>query len=155
VGKTIGDTRRSRVNQKVEDEAARAGAAARTTCDLSTLHGTYLFVDHGVDVTGNKKVPFAGAGYEYFDGNGTIKGILTSNFDGAITPRQSFEGRYTVNPDCTGRSTYPATPETPEYKYDLYIHPEGDMLTWVQIKPEGSEVVSAVEQRVTLKRIGG
>jgi hypothetical protein len=123
----------------------------RRTCDLSTLHGTYLFRDQGVYETGNT---FAGAGYEYFDGNGTIKGILTSNFDGATTS-ESYEGRYTVNPDCTGRSTYPATPEPPEYKYDLYIHPEGDMLTWVQIKPEGSEVVSAVEQRVTLKRIGG
>jgi hypothetical protein len=77
VGKTIGDTRRTKVTRNLKDEeAARAGAAARTTCDLSTLRGTYLFVDHGVDVTGNKKVPFAGAGYEYFDGNGTIKRLV-------------------------------------------------------------------------------
>jgi hypothetical protein len=41
VGKTIGDTRRTRMNRNVEDEAA-AGAAARETCNERTLHGTYL-----------------------------------------------------------------------------------------------------------------
>jgi len=139
------------VNQNVEDEAAAgaaAGAEARVTCDVSTLRGTYVYRDHGV--YSNTGEQFAGAGREYFDGNGTVRGKLTSNVDGAIS-RESFQGTYEVNPDCTGRSTYPGNPE---YKYDLYIHPEGDMLMWVQVKPEGSEVVSAVEQRVTLKRVG-
>jgi hypothetical protein len=155
VGKTIGDTRRTKVTRNVGDEAA-AGAAARVTCDVSTLRGTYLFADQGVDVSGIRRVPIAGAGYEYFDGTGNIEGILTSNIGGTITSRDSYDdAKYTVNPDCTGRSTYPATRTTPEYQYDLYIHPEGDMFTWVQIKPRGSEVVSAVEQRVTLKRLGG
>ena len=141
------------MNQNVEDEAAAGAAAgaaaeARVTCDVSTLRGTYVYRDHGVYSNTGKQ--FAGAGREYFDGNGTVRGKLTSNADGAIT-RDSFQGTYKVNPDCTGRSTYPGNPE---YKYDLYIHPEGDMLTWVQVKPEGSEVLSAVEQRVTLKRVG-
>jgi hypothetical protein len=57
VGKTIGDTRRTRVNRNVEDGAA-AGAAARATCDVGTLRGTYLFANHGVDATTGK--PFAG-----------------------------------------------------------------------------------------------
>ena len=146
------------MNQNAEDEAAAgaaasAGAAARATCDVSTLRGTYLFADQGVNVTGFRRVPIAGAGYDYFDGNGKIEGILTSNINATITSRDSYSGSYTVNPDCTGRSTFPATRATPEYQYDLYIHPEGDMFTWVQVKPERSEVVSAVEQRVTLKRI--
>jgi hypothetical protein len=148
VGKTIVDTRRTRVNRDVEDEAA-GGAAARATCDVGTLRGTYLFADHGVDSTTGK--PFAGAGYEYFDGNGNIEGVFSSNFDGVITKRESFEGTYEVNADCTGRSTYPGDVE---YKYDLFIDPGGDKLTWVQIKPRRSEVVSAVEQRVTLQRVG-
>ena len=135
------------MTQNVEDEAA-AGAEARVTCDVSSLRGTYVYRDHGIDSNTGKQ--FAGAGREYFDGNGTVRGKLTSNAGGAIT-RDSFQGTYEVNPDCTGRSTYSGNPE---YKYDLYIHPEGDMLTWVQVKPEGSEVVSAVEQRVTLKRVG-
>jgi hypothetical protein len=101
-----GDTRRTRVNRNVEDEAA-AGAAARATCDVGTLRGTYLFADHGVDATTGK--PYAGAGYEYFDG--------------VITKRESSKGTYKVNADCTGRSTYPGDVE---YKYDLFIDPGGD-----------------------------
>jgi hypothetical protein len=150
VGKTIGDTRRTRVDPNIDDEAA-ARAAARVTCDEGTLRGTYVYRDHGVYSNTGKQ--FAGAGREYFDGNGTVRGKLTFNDDGAVG-RDSFRGTYEVNPDCTGHSTYPGDPGDPDYEYDLYIHPEGDMLTWVQVKPEGSEVVSAVEDRVTLKRVG-
>jgi hypothetical protein len=148
LGETIGDTRRTRVNRNVEDEAA-AGAAARATCDVGTLRGTYLFADHGVESATGK--PFAGAGYELFDGNGNIESLVSSNFDGMITKRESSKGTYVVNADCTGRSTYPGDVE---YKYDLYIDPGGDMFTWVQIKPRRSEVVSGVEQRVTRQRVG-
>jgi hypothetical protein len=151
VGKTIGDTRRTRVDPTIDDEAAaRAGAAARATCSEATLHGTYLFADHGVDSATGKH--FAGAGYEYFDGNGNIvESLVSSNFDGMITKRASFKGTYEVNADCTGRSTYPGDVE---YKYDLYIDPGGDWFTWVQIKPRRSEVVSGVERRVTRQRVG-
>ena len=38
------------MNRNVEDEAA-AGAAARATCGVGTLHGTYLLAYDGV-VTG-------------------------------------------------------------------------------------------------------
>ena len=52
MGKTIGDTRRTRVDPNIEDEAAaRAGAAARATCDVRTVHGTYLGANDGT-VTG-------------------------------------------------------------------------------------------------------
>ena len=142
------------MSQNVEDEAtagaaARAGTAARTTCDVGTLRGTYVWADNGVYATTGK--PFAGAGYEYFDGNGNIHGVFSSNFDGEVTRKEKFSGTYTVNADCTGRSTYLGDVE---YKYDLFIDPGGDMFTWVQTKPRRSEVVSAVEQRVTLQRVG-
>jgi len=45
----------------------------------ATLHGTYLFADHGVDTTGKT---FAGVGYEVFDGNGNIEGGFSANFNG-------------------------------------------------------------------------
>ena len=107
-----------------------------------------MWADNGVDAnTGN---PFAGAGHEYYDGNGNIQGVSTANSDGAITSGSSFTGTYEVNADCTGKSTFPGTPE---FKYDLFINPEGDMFTWVQTQPRRG-VVSAVEQRVTLKRVG-
>jgi hypothetical protein len=137
------------VNRNVEDEAA-AGAAARATCSEATLRGTYLFADHGVDSATGKH--FARAGYEYFDGNGNIvERLLSSNFDGMITNRASFRGTYEVNADCTGRSTYARDVEC---KYDLFIDPDGDWFTWVQIKPRSCEVVSGVERRVTRKRVG-
>ena len=121
----------------------------RRTCDLSTLHGTYLFRDQGVDETGNT---FVGAGYEYFDGNGNIYGVFSHHDHGASSAHYlPYNATYTVNADCTGRSTFPGDVE---YKYDLFIDPGGDMFTRVQTKPRRSEVVSAVEKRVTLQRVG-
>jgi hypothetical protein len=141
----LGETRRTRVNQNVEDAAAPA-AAAKTTCDVGTLRGTYVWADNGVDAITEQ--PFAGAGHEYYDGNGHIEGVSTANSDGTITSGSSFTGTYVVNADCTGRTTYPGG-----FEYDLFIHPEGEMFAWVQIRPHRG-VVSAVEQRVTLKRVG-
>src|SRR5215212_489195 len=63
VGKAIGDTRRTRVNRNVEDEAP-AGAAARPSCSQTTLRGTYLVAFDGVDISGNAQVPFAAAELE-------------------------------------------------------------------------------------------
>jgi hypothetical protein len=134
VGKTIGDTRRTRVE--------------RQTCDLGTLHGTYLFRDQGVDETGNT---FAGAGYEYFDGNGNIYGVFSHHDHGASSAHYlPYNATYTVNADCTGRSIYPVF----DSEYDLFIDPHGHRFTWVLTEPAESEGVSGVEERVTRQRIG-
>jgi hypothetical protein len=147
VGKTIGDTRRSRVNQNVGDEAA-AGAPARARCVLDTLRGTYLFYDQGVDETGNT---FAGAGYEYFDGNGNIYGVFSHHDHGASsTHYQPYTATYTVNADCTGHSIYPDF----DSECDLFIDPDGHRFAWVLTEPAESEGVSGVEERVTRQRIG-
>jgi hypothetical protein len=136
------------MNRNTEDEAS-AGAAARATCSDDTLRGTYLYADHGVDATRGQ--PFAGAGYEYFDGNGNIEGVGSNNSDGVVTRRVFFQGTYEVNADCTGTSTYTFEGETSHY--DLFIDPDGSRFTWIQTNPtEG--VVSAVEQRVTRRRVG-
>ena len=91
------------MNQNVEDEAA-AAPPARATCDLGTLRGTYQFVDQGVDSEGDS---FAGAGYEYFDGNGNIYGVL-SHRDFRERPARwlTYTATYTVEANCTGHSTY-------------------------------------------------
>ena len=75
MGKSIGDTRRTRVNPNVEDEAA-AGAAARARCDVGTLHGTYLLAYDGVVTGGADKGPFDVAKYDWYDGNGNIEGVF-------------------------------------------------------------------------------
>src|SRR5215208_1297057 len=74
VGKAIGDPRRTRVDPTIEDEAAaRAGAAARATCDVGTLHGTYLGANDGTVTGGADKGPFAAAEFQWFDGNGNTE----------------------------------------------------------------------------------
>ena len=135
------------MNRNVEGEAA-AGAAARPRCSQTTLRGTYLFADHGVDTTGTT---FAGAGYEVFDGNGNIEGVFSANSNGEITRNETLSGTYTVNADCTGTSTYPG--DGFEYKYDLFITPDGSMFTFAQTSPRDM-VASGVEQRVTRQRVG-
>src|SRR5688500_16397318 len=70
--------------------------AAKAKCSEATLHGTYLFAYDGVDVTGNKQVPFAAAGYDVFDGNGHAKSVFSVNYNGEITRKDSFSGKYTV-----------------------------------------------------------
>jgi hypothetical protein len=150
VGKTISDTRRTRVNVNAEDEAA--GAAARERCSEDTLHGTYLTAYDGVGTAEPEMGPFAAAELEWYDGEGNIRGIGSSNLNGEVTsPPEQFSGTYTVNADCTGTSTYPG--DGFEYKYDLFIAPDGSMFTFVQTSPTGS-VASGVERRVTRKRVG-
>ena len=139
------------MNRNVEDEAT-AGVAARERCREATLHGTYLLAYDGVDISGSAQVPFATAAYEFFDGNGNRESVYSSNFNGTITRKDRIDTTYTVNADCTGTSTYLF--DGVEYNYDLFIAPDGSMFTWVQTNPPES-VVSAVERRVTRKRIGG
>src|SRR5215213_7838889 len=149
VGKTIGDTRRTRVDPTIEDEAAaRAGAAARATCDVGTLHGTYLGANDGVVTGGADKGPFAAAEFQWFDGNGNTEGVFSANYSRNITSKATFSGTYTVNADCTGTVTL-----TDGTQYDLFIDPDGSMFTWVQTYPP-QYVVSGVERRVTRQRVG-
>ena len=151
VGKSIGDTRRTRVNQNVEDEAAAgvaAGAAARARCDVGTLHGTYLLAYDGVVTGGADKGPFAVAEYDWYDGNSNIEGVSSANYSRNITSKQKYTGTYTVNADCTGTATYPGGEE-----YDLFIAPDGSRFTFVQTSPP-QYVASGVYERVTRQRIG-
>jgi hypothetical protein len=147
VGKAVGDTRRTRVNQSVEDEAA-AGAAARATCDVGTLHGTYLLAEDGVVITGKDQVPFAAAGYEVFDGNGNVKSVFSTNFNGEITHNESIFGTYTVQADCTGTIKYRTGIQD-----DLFIAPDGSMFTFLRTKPP-EVVTSGFDLRGTAKRVG-
>jgi hypothetical protein len=146
----MGGTRRTRVNQNVEDEAA-AGAAAREGCTEATLRGTYLAAYDGVDIGGNAQAPFAAAELVWFDGKGDVRGIGSYNSNGTMTSKEKFRGTYTVDADCTGTATYPGDPD--DLTYDLFIAPNGSMFTFVQTSPTNS-VTSGVYQRVTRKRVG-
>jgi hypothetical protein len=122
--------------------------ASRAKCSEATLHGTYLFADNGFVIKGNEKVPFASSGYEFYDGNGHVKGVSTTNVNGKITSKETFSGTYTVKEDCTGSSTY-----TDGTRYDDFIAPDGSRITFVQTKPS-KWVLAGDEQQVTAKRVG-
>jgi hypothetical protein len=122
------------------------GAGAK--CSEATLEGTYLFAQNGVEIKGNDQLPVALAGYEVFDGNGKVKGVDSSNFNGEITRNERFSGTYSVKADCTGTATY-----SDGTRYDQFIAPDGSILTFVLTKPSEG-VTSAFELQVTAKRVG-
>jgi len=123
--------------------------AAGAKCSKATLHGTYLFAQDGVDVSGNDQVPFAFAGMEKYDGNGEVKAIVSANFNGDVARHQSIPGTYTVKADCTGVVTY-----GPTEALDLFIAPDGSMFTFVQVKPSHQQVTSGFELQGAAKRVG-
>ena len=123
--------------------------ASRAKCSEATLHGTYLFALDGVDVTGNKEVPFVFAGYDIYDGNGKIDSVFSGNFNGQVIRKVHTSGTYTVKADCTGTATFPGAGE----KLDLFIAPDGSMFTFVFVKPSQT-VTSGFEERATAKRVG-
>ena len=122
-------------------------------CSEATLHGTYLYADHGFDITGDDQVPIAEAGYQVFNGNGKVKGVFSSNFNGKITRKESFSATYTVEANCTGTVTY-----SPTEAIDVFIAPDGSVFTAVQIKPSNKLVRGTthlgVELQATAKRVG-
>jgi hypothetical protein len=135
------------VGRGFADDENGAGAAARTTCDVGTLRGTYLTAFDGVEIKGNDQLPFAFAGYDVFDGNGHVKTVVSINFNGQIIRKEHISGTYTVKADCTG-TTYLGKSHA-----DMFIAPDGSMLTFVQINPK-ADVSSGFELRGTAKRVG-
>jgi hypothetical protein len=130
-----------------EDNGDNGDENAVAKCSKATLDGTYLFAHDGVVTEGPDKGPFAIAGMETYDGNGKVKGVYTSNFNGNVARHQSFDATYTVKADCTGTVT--SGPDA----QDVFIAPDGSMFTFVQTKsPE--TVTSGFELQGTAKRVG-
>ena len=124
--------------------------AAGAKCSEATLHGTYLFALDGVVLEGNDQLPFAGAGYEVYNGNGKVRAVQSANIGGEVFRNSSLSGTYTVKADCTGTSTF--TDGGP-IRSDLFVAPDGTKFTFVQVKPSET-VTSALELQGTAKRVG-
>jgi hypothetical protein len=117
-------------------------------CSVATLRGMYLFAIEGMAVDGSEHLPFAGAGYEVYDGRGNLSVHISFSENGAITRNAQFPGTYTVNRDCTGTSTLPSRNET----FDMFVAPDGSMFTFVSTVP--GVVFSGSAQRMA-RRVGG
>jgi hypothetical protein len=127
------------------DEKNASGAK----CSKATLKGTYLLAYNGVELKGNNdQRPFALAGYDVYDGNGKVKTVFSSNFNGEVSRNETLSGTYSVKADCTGTLTF-----EDGTRFDLFIAPDGSKFMFVQTKP--SELVAARDnQQVTAKRVG-
>jgi hypothetical protein len=128
-----------------EDGVENSTAAAK--CSNATLRGTYLFAYEGFTVSGKDRGPFAVAGYETFDGRGNIRSVNTFSLNGKITRFARIPGKYTINPDCTGTSSY-----TDGSRYDQFVAPDGSQFVFVQTNP--GTVAATFEPRATAHRVG-
>jgi len=126
---------------------AEAENAAGAKCSKATLHGTYLFAQDGVVISGKDQGPFAIAGKDMYNGNGKVKAVVSANFNGDVVRQAVFTGTYTVKADCTGTVTY-----GPKEALDVFVAPDGSMFTFVQIKPR-QQVTSGFELQGAAKRV--
>ena len=74
--------------------------AGNATCSNATLKGTYLFENSGWNIAevnlGVERKPTAVAGQEYFNGDGTFRGVNSYSVDGVITRNEAYTGTYTT-----------------------------------------------------------
>jgi hypothetical protein len=78
---------------------------AQQSCSLATLKGTYIFEYEGFTLVDGQQVPFAFAGFEYYNGDGTMRGVFSGTSDSSIVEDVEYTGRYTVKPDCKSTLT--------------------------------------------------
>ena len=124
-------------------------ASSRAKCSKATLKGTYLFAQNGVEIKGDDQRPFALAGYDVFDGNGSVKGVDSGNFNGEVFRNDRFTGTYTVKANCTGALTIRDGAAT---HGDIFIAPDGSKFAFVRTNPE--DVAAGIDEQVTAKRVG-
>jgi hypothetical protein len=123
-------------------------AMAQQSCSLETLKGTYIFEYVGFALADGQHVPFSTAGFEYYNGDGTMTGVSTGSDDssGSIVEDLEYTGTYTVNPDCTSELTT-NDPTFGALHYDQFLAPDGNKFTFVQTD-EGS-IATGIEHRVS------
>ena len=121
---------------------------AQSGCSVGTLRGAYIYALDGFTIAGDEasqRAPFAQAGREIFNGDGTMSGIGTANFNGEVV-RVTYDGTYTVAPDCTGAVTF-TDGEGVVSHYDIAIENGGAEFGFVQTDP--GVVTAAFERRRT------
>lgn len=99
-------------------------------CRPGMLKGNYVYANNGYIVSGPTQIPFAQAGHDFFQGNGTLTGAATVNTNGEVT-RIVYTGTYTVKPDCSGRATLNDNLGGTAH-FDFFVTKSGDALAYVQ-----------------------
>ena len=121
---------------------------AQSGCSIGTLRGAYIYALDGFTIAGedaSQRAPFAQAGREIFNGDGTMSGIGTANFNGEVV-RVTYTGTYTVAADCTGAVTFTDGAGVVSH-YDIAIEDGGAEFGFIQTDP--NVVTAAFERRRT------
>jgi hypothetical protein len=120
-------------------------AAGAKPCSLQTLKGAYVYHCAGVQLVNGQPVHFAFAGKDHYNGDGTMSGVYSLSFNGALSQKVSYTGTYTVNPDCTGAFT--TVDENGVVVHaDLFFGRDGEEVSFVLTDP--GVVDAGVERRV-------
>ena len=125
-----------------------SGSHAATGCSVGSLRGAYIYAQDGFTISGNtasQRTPFAQAGREMFNGDGTMSGAATANFNGTVT-RVTYAGTYDVAPDCTGTVTFTDNTSVVSH-YDIAVEDGGAEFGFIQT--DANIVTAAFERRRT------
>jgi hypothetical protein len=125
-----------------------AEAAPNQGCSVSTLRGAFADKDTGYITSPPAFAgPFAGAVLETFDGKGGFSGSGVSSINGNILPG-TFQGSYTVNPDCTG--TYTVVNSIGLTIHAFFVIADGGNELHIVITDPGT-VITCIARRISSK----
>jgi hypothetical protein len=126
-----------------------------TRCTVKTLKGRYLFGGGLATLFppafGVKEVSVgSAAGYHIFNGDGTGMDFVTFTVNGVDQNVPSPNHlTYTLNSDCTGTYTVLGPPGGPSFA--IFVSPNGDEMTSINIEPVGAAGSFTPSSRVSPK----
>ena len=138
------------------DRATADDAGRGRRCSDKTLRG-----DYGALVSGIRRIPFGpfagqnemivGAGIRSFDGAGGFVdsgGGLHGQLTGVIGAGEEVVGTYTVNPDCTGTSTfYPPVVNAPPVIAAFVVVDSGQRINEAVMQPTPNVVTVVLDRK--------
>jgi len=125
-----------------------SSSEAESGCSVASLKGAYIYAQDGFNISGetaSQRTPFAQSGREIFNGDGTMSGVGTGNFNGLVA-HLTYSGTYTVGADCTGSVTFTDNGGTVSH-FDIAIEDGGAEFGFVQT--DANIVTAAFERRRT------
>ncbi|NCA71620.1 MAG: hypothetical protein EOM91_16355 [Sphingobacteriia bacterium] len=108
---------------------ALAADDGQPRCSDRSLLGIYIYSIVGRDALpsdGGTGGPYAEAGQDVFDG----QGMVTTTYSSSHEQEQVIRGRYSLDPDCTGKVTYSLDGGTQKV-HRIFVDPLGTRLSFI------------------------
>lgn len=91
-------------------------------CSLATLNGTYIYSYDGVSITDEGQTPYAYAGQENYNGDGTMTGTFSGSLGSNVTRFGTYDGTYTLEANCRGTLITVAS-DGLTLSFDIFVDP--------------------------------